>query len=135
MIREGNEVGAPAIPFKTGTSAVIKEFTNISDNLFKIVVQGERRFIIKHFIQEQPHIIVAIEWLDCKIPSFPGDYTVLRNVTTDILKDKHKIPEDNNELIGFLGTLLSVLPGDKQTILELPIEKVVPALIRLLKSL
>ncbi len=135
MIREGKEVGAPAIPFKIGTSVVIKEFTNIPDNLFYIVVHGERRFIIKHFVQEQPHIIVEIEWLDYGIPGFPGDYTVLRNITKDILKDKYKIPEDNSELFGFLGKLITMIPAAKQEILELPIEKVVPALIRLLRSI
>jgi Lon protease-like protein len=135
MIREGKEVGAPAIPFKVGTSVVIKEFTNISDNLFNIVVQGERRFIVEHFIQEQPHIIVQIEWIDRETPSFPGDYTVLRSITKDILKDAYIIPEDSNELFGFLGRLITMLPTDKQEILELPVEKVVPALISLLRSI
>jgi len=135
MIREGKEVGAPAIPFKIGTSVVIKEFTNTADNLFYIVVHGEKRFLIEHFIQEQPHIIVEIEWIDYEIPSFPGDYTILRNITIDILKDKYKIPEDNNELFGFLGKLITMLPADKQNILELPVEKVVPALIKLLSSI
>ncbi len=135
MIREGKEVGAPAIPFKAGTSVVIKEFTNISDNLFNIVVQGERRFIIEQFIQEQPHITVETKWIDYEIPSFPGDYAILRNITKDILKDAYIIPEENNELFGFLGKLITMLPADKQEILELPFEKVVPALIKLLRSI
>ncbi len=41
LIREGREVGAPAIPFEIGTSVVIREFAKVSDNLFNIVVQGE----------------------------------------------------------------------------------------------
>jgi len=135
MIREGKEVGAPAIPFKVGTSVVIKEFTNISNNLFNIVVQGERRFKIEHLIQEQPHVIVQIEWIDHEIPSFPGDYTVLRNITKDILNDAYTIPEENNELFGFLGKLITMLPVDKQEILELSVEKVIPALIKLLSSI
>jgi Lon protease-like protein len=135
MIREGNEVGAPSIPFKIGTSVVIKEFTKISDDLFYIVIQGERRFRIDHFVQEQPHIIVEIEWLDNEIPSFPGDYSVLHNIITDMLEDKCKIPEDNNEFFGFLGKLMTLHPGGKQKVLELSNEKVVPALTRLLESM
>ena len=134
LIREGEEVGAPAVPFKIGTSVVIKEFRCESDNLFYIVVQGERRFRIEHFIQEQPHITVEIEWLDHEIPSFPGDYSVLRKIITDILKDKWKIPEDNDEFFGLLVELIAIHPGEKQKVLELSIEKVVPALTRFLES-
>ncbi len=35
LIREGKEVGAPAIPFEIGTSVVIREFVRVSDNLLK----------------------------------------------------------------------------------------------------
>lgn len=134
LIREGKEVGAPAIPFEIGTSVVIMEFLKVSDNLFSIVVQGERRFRIKHIMREQPHIMLEIEWLDNDVPDFPGDYSILRNVITDFAKDKSEIPEDNNELFGLLGELIATFPGEKQKILELPNEKVVPALTRLLES-
>ncbi|MBC8554871.1 MAG: LON peptidase substrate-binding domain-containing protein [Candidatus Brocadiales bacterium] len=135
LIREGKDVGAPAIPFKIGTSVVIKEYADVSDNLFYIVVQGERRFRIEHVIQEQPHIMAEIEWLDDDVPDFPGDYSILRNIITDVVKDKYKIPEDNNELFGLLGELIAGFPGEKQKILELPDGKVVPALTRLLESI
>jgi len=135
LIREGEEVGAPAVPFKIGTSVVIKDFTNVSDNFFYIVALGERRFRIERFIQEQPHIKVEIGWLDNDIPSFPGNYTLLRNITADFLKDKSKIPEDNNELFGLVGTLLVTHSWEKQKILELPDEKVIPALTRLMESI
>jgi Lon protease-like protein len=113
---------------------VIKEFKKESDNLFYILVQGERRFRIEHFIQEQPHITVEIEWLDDEIPSFPGDYSVLRKIITDILKDKFKISEDNDEFFGLLVKLIVIHPVEKQKVLELSTEKVVPALTRLLES-
>ncbi len=135
LIREGEEVGAPAVPFRIGTSVVIKDFTNVSDNFFYIVARGERRFRIERFIQEQPHIRVEIEWLDNEIPSFPGNYPLLRNTTDDFIKDKSKIPEDNNELFGFVGTLIAMHSWEKQNILELPDEKVIPAVIRLMESL
>ncbi len=135
LIREGEEVGAPAVPFKIGTSVVIKDFTNVSDNFYYIVARGERRFRIEHFIQEQPHIKVEIEWLDNEIPSFPGNYSLLRNTMDDFLKNKSKIPEDNNELFGLVGTLIALNSWEKQKILELPDEKVIPALTRLMESI
>jgi len=135
MIKEGKEVGAPAIPYEIGTSVAIKEFTEVSDNLFYIVAKGERRFRIEHIIQEQPHIKAEIEWLDDEIPDFPGDYSILRKIVTDVIKEKCKIPEDNNELFGLLGELIASYPGEKQKIIELSNEKVIPALIRLLESI
>ena len=135
LIREGKDVGAPAIPFNIGTSVVIREFLEVSDNLFCIVVQGERRFRIKHIMHEQPHIIADIKWLDDKVPCFPGDYSVLRKTITDIVKDKSKILGDNNELLGLMGELIAAYPGEKQKILELPHEEVIPALTRLLESI
>jgi hypothetical protein len=60
---------------------------------------------------------------------------MLRNIITDVVKDKYKIPEDNSELFGLLGELIAVFPGEKQKILELPDGKVVPALTRLLESI
>lgn len=135
LIKEGEEVGAPPVPFKIGTSVVIKDFKNVSDNFFYIVVQGERRFRIERFIQEQPHIKAEIEWLDSEIQSFPGNYSLLRKATADFLKDKSKIPEDNNEFLGLVGTLIATHSWEKQRILELPAEKVIPALTRLMESI
>ncbi len=51
-----------------------------------------------------------------------------------ILKDKWKIPEDNDEFFGLLGELMAVYSVEKQKVLELSTEKVVPALTRLLES-
>ncbi len=135
LIREGKEVGAPAIPFQVGTSVVIREFVRVSNNLFKIVVQGEKRFRIKHIMHEQPHIMLEIEWLDDEVPDYPGDYSILRNLIIDFVKDKSEIPVNNNELFGMLGELISAFPAEKQKILELPAEKVVPILTRFLESI
>ena len=135
LIREGEEVGAPAVPFNIGTSVVIKDLKNMSNNFLYITVQGERRYKIKRFIQEQPHIKVEIDWRDKEIPCFPGNYSQLRNTTADFLKDKSKTPEDNNELFGLAGTLIAMHSWEKQKILELNDEKVIPALTRLMESI
>lgn len=135
LIREGKEVGAPAIPFEIGTSVVIRKFLKVSDNLYGIVVQGERRFRIKHIVHEQPHIMLGIEWLDDKVLDFPGDYSILRKLIIELVNDKCEIPKDNNELFGMLGELIAAFSGEKQKIMELSNERVVPALIKLLESI
>ncbi|MGR3219028.1 MAG: LON peptidase substrate-binding domain-containing protein [Candidatus Anammoxibacter sp.] len=135
LIKEGKEVGAPAMPFKTGTSVVITEFDKISDTLLHIMVQGERRFKIKRFIQEQPHIRVEIEWLDVKTPDFPGNYLALRKTLARLINDKTTIPENDNVFFGFLGALISVNTQAKQDILEMPVNKVIPALTGFMESI
>ncbi len=135
LIREGNEVGAPAIPFKVGTSVTIQEFTRLSDTLFFLVVQGERRFRIERFIQEQPHIKAEVAWLDDEVPEFLGDYSALRSCVAGIVKGKGEIPDDDNEFLGLVGTLLNEHLLEKQKIIELSSEKVVPYLMRLMESL
>ncbi|MGR3318674.1 MAG: LON peptidase substrate-binding domain-containing protein [Candidatus Anammoxibacter sp.] len=135
LIKEGKEVGAPAMPFKTGTSVVIKEFDKVSDTLFHIMVQGERRFRIKRFIQEQPHIRVETEWLDDEIPEFPGDYLALRKILAVLLNNKVTIPENNNVFFGLVGALISANTQAKQKILEAPVNEVIPALIGFMKSI
>lgn len=135
LIKEGKDVGAPAIPFTIGTSVIIREFTHVSDNLYYIVVQGERRFRIEYIVHEQPHIVAEIDWLDNVVPRFPGDYSRLRNIITAVVKDRCTIPEDNNELLGLLCEMIAVYSAENQKILELPKEKVVPALIMLLESI
>ena len=79
--------------------------------------------------------MLEIEWLDGEVPNYPGDYSRLRNLLVGFVKDKNEIPEDNNKLFGMLGELISAFPGEKQRILELPAEKVVPALTRFLESI
>jgi hypothetical protein len=135
LIREGKEVGAPAIPFKIGTSVVIQEFTRVSETLFFLIVRGERRFRIERVIQEQPHIRAEVGWLDEEVPVFPGDYAQLRNSIAGIVKEKEGIPDDDNEFLGVIGTLLSEHLLEKQKIIELSGEKVIPSLIRFLESL
>jgi hypothetical protein len=135
LIREGKEVGAPAIPFKIGTSVAIQEFTRVSETLFFLVAQGERRFSIERFIQEQPHIKAEVAWLDDEVPKFPGDYSVLRKCIENIVKGKVEIPDDDNEFLGLVGTLLTEHLLEKQKIIELSSEEVVPCLIRLMESL
>ena len=135
LIKEGNEVGAPAIPLEIGTSVVIDEFSKVSDNLFYIIAKGEKRFRIERIIQEQPHIKADAVWIDRSIPTFPGDYSTLRKISRELLNENYKIPENDNELFGFLGALISVNPIKKQRILEKPYSEVIPALVDFFQSI
>ncbi len=79
--------------------------------------------------------MLEIEWQDDEVSYYPGDYSILRNILIDIVNDKSKIPDDNNKLFGMLGELIAAFPGENQRILELPADKIVPALTRFLESI
>lgn len=140
LIEEGPEVGPPAIPFHTGTTAVIQSFYRVTDNLYFITIKGNRRFKIVRLLQEVPHIQAEVEWIDEEEPEFPGNYSVLKYSINQLLeripvgadlKKKVEIPEDNRELLGLVAGLLAGLPQEKQKILEVPTEEFVPSLIQL----
>lgn len=46
MIREGKEVGEPAVPAEVGCTALIEQWEVPHPNLFELVARGERRFRI-----------------------------------------------------------------------------------------
>jgi Lon protease-like protein len=46
LIREGNEVGDPALPADVGCTAVIEQWDVPHPNLFELLARGERRFRI-----------------------------------------------------------------------------------------
>ena len=64
-----------------------------------------------------------------------GDYSLLRKCIADIVKGKGEIPDDDNEFLGLVGTLLTEHLLEKQKIIELSREEVIPCLIRLMESL
>src|SRR5690606_4782943 len=46
LIREGNEVGDPALPADIGCTAVVEQWDVPHPNLFELLARGERRFRI-----------------------------------------------------------------------------------------
>ena len=63
-IREGKEVGAPAVPFETGTTARIAEWDMPQLGVLQIVAAGEARFrILEHHAQRDGLLVGRIEML------------------------------------------------------------------------
>ena len=63
LIRDGLEVGEPAEPFMTGTSARIVRVDHLEDGRMNILTQGESRFQVTEITQNIPHIIGEIQYL------------------------------------------------------------------------
>lgn len=64
MIREGREVGGPAIPCSVGTTARIVEMVPLVDGRMNITVVGIRRMRLLDFGDGHTHPVGLVEYLD-----------------------------------------------------------------------
>lgn len=63
LIKDGLEVGEPAEPFMTGTSARIVRVDHLEDGRMNILTQGESRFQVMEITQNVPHVVGKIQYL------------------------------------------------------------------------
>ena len=69
LIKEGLEVGEPADPFMTGTSARIIQVDQLDDGRMNILTQGDRRFQVMEITQKVPYLVAQVRYLHEE----PGD--------------------------------------------------------------
>jgi Lon protease-like protein len=62
LIREGVEVGGPAIPHAIGTTARIRDVTRLDDGRLQLEVIGERRFRIVALFDDRPYLSAEVEY-------------------------------------------------------------------------
>lgn len=62
--RAGNEVGDDLDPAMIGTSAEIREVTQLSQGRLYIVTQGVRRFHVDRFVQTKPFWVGQVSYLE-----------------------------------------------------------------------
>jgi uncharacterized protein len=134
LIAEGKEVGAPARPHATGTSARIVSFDAPRPGLLQVSVMGERRYrILGTEVGANGLLIAEVEWLEER-PSQPVPpesailVAVLRAIMSD-LGEEHFPPPRHFEDADWVGMRLAgVLPipmRARQALLELelPIDR------------
>ena len=80
LIREGKEVGAPAVPHDVGTVARIVQVTRIEGEKFFVSAVGERRFRIVEVTQDRPFISAEVELLE-EIGDSPVSEGVISDAT------------------------------------------------------
>jgi Lon protease-like protein len=64
LIKEGQEVGEPAEPFRVGTTARITQVQNLQEGRMNILTQGERRFEVVEIVQWVPHLVGLVKYLE-----------------------------------------------------------------------
>lgn len=89
LIKEGHEVGAPAVPYEVGTIARIRRVTPIDDGQFNLSVMGERRFHILETIQREPYIKATVRFHEEQIgnPSpTPEEIGIFRQILEQYIR-------------------------------------------------
>ena len=64
LIKEGKEVGEPAVPHSVGTIARIVQLNRVEDGRIFLSALGQRRFRIRETLREQPYIVANVELLE-----------------------------------------------------------------------
>jgi uncharacterized protein len=91
LIKEGQEVGEPAEPFRMGTTARITQVQRLEEGRLNIMTRGERRFELVEIIQQRPHLVGLVRYVEEEAGDIPDslvaevtqEYTsFLRNLAT-----------------------------------------------------
>ena len=87
LIRDGVEVGAPALPHSIGCSARIAEWDMPHLGLFELSCQGEQVFrILEHWTLKSGLLQAHVELMRLPVPlTLPGEYQSLRELLERII--------------------------------------------------
>lgn len=127
LIREGREVGSPALPFEIGTLARIADWDMPQLGLLQIVARGEGRFrIVERRTRSDGLALARVESIaedeDCEIPQASARCArllerVIRD-SPDAVPAPHRL--DSTSWVGMrLAELLPLSMESKQELLEM----------------
>ena len=134
LIRDGAEVGAPALPYATGCTARIANWDMPHLGLFELICHGERVLrILEHWTSRNGLVHARVDLYEPPAPlTLPGEYATLSELLAKIV-DKfgaERFPEpvqlgDADWVACRLAEILPVELEFKQKILELnaPLER------------
>ena len=127
LIKEGQEVGAPALPEKVGCIARIAECDMEELGILKVVARGGERFrIATSEVSKQGLILAEVEHLEAEADAIEAPGLVdcadfLRKLIAGIGAERFAQPfvYDNASWVGFrLAEILPLRPDVKQKLLE-----------------
>lgn len=88
LIREGQEVGGPAVPHEVGTTASIVAVESLEGHALQVMAVGQERFRLVALAQAEPYLVGQVEILEeDSAASAPHElYTELRELFGDYLR-------------------------------------------------
>ena len=132
LIKEGREVGDPAVPHSVGTVARITELNQAEGDQFHLTAVGQQRFRILETLRERPYIVARVELLEpdegAEVSSslFQGVQQAFQEYARALVglqggwTESVETPEDPERLSYFVGGALGMMPVQKQQLLESP---------------
>ena len=133
LIRAGEEIGQPAVPYTVGTTAVIEAVEKLPDGRMNIITLGQERFQLHGYESvSKPYLVGRVSpwpW-DDTAPSVAGSKRTVRRLVSryvDLLAQASEteinldpIPHDPLDLATLAAVVLQITPEQKQTLLEIP---------------
>jgi len=133
LIREGKEVGGPAVPYRWGTVARITALQNLPDGSMNLWTVGEQRFRIVKIVQHEPFLLAQVMLLPDVCDTCEHRVLHIVHHATDRLEQyvrllfspeggKHfviELPNNPRVLANTIGAILQVPLAQKQKLLEI----------------
>ncbi len=131
LIREGPEVGGPAVPHEIGTVAHITQVNRIEGDRFFVSAVGVQRFRVLRVTQREPFVAAEVELLEDASPDLTSSDEVVR-AATDAFSDyaqasvgvaggwvsRTRVPSDPEALSYHIANTVQMDLGEKQRLLE-----------------
>ena len=130
-IREGVEVGGPALPYSVGTLAQLRDVDALADGRYNLVVVGASRFCVDTYTHHRPYLSGAVRYLeDSPAPAATGELVNhvagvfgayvqrLRESTGESPLDI-ELPDEPELLSYLVAAALQVSIAERQQLLEL----------------
>ena len=131
LIREGPEVGGPAIPHEIGTVAHITQVNRIDGDRFFVAAVGVQRFRVLNLTQREPFVAAEVELLDETGPSLESSDELVREATDAFSEyaqasvgisggwvSRTRVPSDPEALSYHIANSIQMDVGEKQRLLE-----------------
>ncbi len=133
LIREGEEVGTPAVPYEVGCTARILAVKRLDDGRMYLLAAGESRFRLLDYVEaDLPYLIGRVETLD-DAPATIRDLPALMEKVSDLFQrylhllaerarlplPEVELPEDAKALAFCIASIAQLPLEDKQRLLEM----------------
>ena len=131
LIREGPEVGGPAVPHEIGTVAHITQVNRIDGDRFFVSAVGVQRFRILEVTQREPFVTAEVELLNDASPDLESSNELVRDATDAFSNyarasvgvaggwvSQTRVPSDPEALSYHIANSVQMDVGDKQSLLE-----------------
>ena len=129
LIKEGREVGGPAVPFSVGTTALVELVESLPGERLNLLARGSQRFRLLEMLQREPYLVARVALLE--EPRSQPEPAVLAEVI-DLYREyleatipeseraRLVLPEEPGELSFHIAAALRSQPLQQQALLELP---------------